>query len=467
MLPLLVLKPKERKSKLKTKLLSALFIAVLAFGFAATLTAPRAHVDAQPAGKTIVFTTAYGMGALLLDEIETWLTGLGHTVRIAAGGINASILSGADALILAGPYGPVAGIEEFNATNAPAFFDAIWDWFNGTAGGLGGGKFLWIGGDSDYGGRDWINMNMSLALETVESALRIDLTSVEDPVSNCGGQPYRVVANITETTDPDGAQITTGITHGALFHGPAPVYGINGTGHAVPLHNNTIANVFNIMYTTATGYITEGNPLIPALAHSDGSVGSWVMMAGEKNVGHWGNSRVIASGASAYGDYQPLWTNVYYGVNMNGSTLVKQAILWGLEATPTIIPGPPSTPVLSGPSSTSDGVVELTWTASTDDSAVDHYQVQASDASDFSNLLIDANVTTTSYTAIVSLYPAGNYYFRVRAFDDEDNPSGWSNTITTSWAGLPGGIPGFPFEAILLALAFALIPVLIIRRRRK
>ncbi len=307
-------------------------------------------------------------------------------------------------------------------------------------------------------------------METVGSALRFEPTSVEDPVSNAAAS-YRVVANVTETVDPDGAQITSGITHGALFHGPTLMYGINGTGHAVALHNNSIPGVFNIMYTNSTGVIVDNNPLVPPLTVSDSQTGNFVMMAGEKDIGYFNNSRVIGSGASPYGDYEPMWQTLYYGTNMNGSTLVKQAILWGLEATPVVVPGPPSIPTLSGPSSINDGTIELSWTASTDDSAVDHYQVQVSNASNFGTILIDINKTTLSHTADVTTYGEGMYYSRVQAFDDLDNPSGWSNVITTDYSIAttppPPPIPGFPFEAIFLALAAVIVPVLIIRRRRK
>lgn len=451
--------------------MSALFIAVLAFGFAAMFTVPPGLVAADPSGKTVLFCSAYGMGEDALDEIKPWLEGLGATVIIARGGLNATILTGVDALILAGFYGG-AGEEALNATNGPVLLTTISNWWTSTTGGIGGGKFLWIGSDSDYGSGDWIAGNTSLILETVGSALRHEPTSVEDPVSNCGGGAYRVVANVTESVDPDGAQITNTITHGALFHGPTLCYGVNSTGHDVALHNNTIANVFNIMYTTTNGVIVDANPLIPPLTVSDSQTGSFVMMAGEKDLGAYSNNRIIASGASCYGDYEPMWTDSYYGVGMNGSVLVKQAILWGLEPVGVVIPGPPSIPTLTAlPLITLDGMVNLSWTESLDEGSITHYQYQVSDSSGFSSIIATVNTSTPVLTIIadISAQPAGDYYFRVRAFDNDDNPSGWSNVATVAWTGTtpPLPIPGFPFAAIFLALAFALIPILIIRRRRK
>ena len=451
--------------------MSALIVSVLVLGMFAVFAPHSPAATAQPSGKTVVFVTGYGIGTNSLTEIETWLTGLGATVRIVTV-VNDSALAGADALIFAGPYGP-EGEEGLNATNAPGVFSAIWNWWNSTAGGQGGGKFLWVGSDSDYGGGDWIAGNTSYILETVGSALRHEPTSVEDPVSNCGGGAYRVVANVTESVDPDGAQITNTITHGALFHGPTLCYGINGTGHAVALHNNSIPGVFNIMYTTPNGVIVDGNPLIPPITVSDSQTGSFVMMAGEKDIGYFGNNRVIASGASPYGDYEPMWSDSYYGVGMNGSVLVKQAILWGLEATSVTVPGPPSTPTLVAPSTVADGMIQVNWTAATDDTGIIRYTVVMSNSSTFAIAVIAVNVSgsTLTHTFDVTGFGEGTYYFRVRATDLDENRGEWSNMASTTYTiplpPPPPPIPGFPFEAILLGLAAIIVPVIVIRRRRK
>lgn len=446
--------------------MSALIATVLVFGMFAVFT-PQAPAD--PSGKVVVFVTGYGIGTNGLSEIQTWLEGLGATVRIATV-LNATVLSGADALILAGPYGPATGIEEFNATNAPGFFQTIWNWWNGTAGGVGGGKFLWVGSDSDYGGRDWIAGNASLVLETVGSHLRHEPTSIEDPISNCQAS-YRVVPNVTVTTG-DAATITAGITHGALFHGPTLLYGVNGTGHDVALHNNSIPGVFNILLTNDTGVVVDGNPLIPPLTVTDAQIGNFVMMAGEKDIGYFSNNRVIATGASPYGDYEPMWTDTYYSTYMNGSTLVKQAILWGLEATSVIVPGPPSTPILVGPSEVYDGLIQVNWTGAIDDTGILRYTVVMSNSSTFAIAVIAVNVSgmTHTHTFDVTGFGAGTYYFHVRAVDTEENAGEWSNMVSTTYTIIippPPPIPGFPFEAIILGLAAIIVPVIVIRRRRK
>ncbi len=451
--------------------MSALIVSVLVLGMVAVFSPHAPAAAADPSGKVVVFVTGYGIGSNSLTEIQTWLTGLGATVRVVTD-VNDSALAGADAVIFGGPYGSV-GEEGFNATNAPVVFDAIWDWWNGTAGGQGGGKFLWMGSDSDYGGGDWISANTSKILETVGSALRHEPTSVEDPVSNCGGGAYRVVANVTESVDPDGVQITTGVTHGALFHGPTLIYGFNGT-HNVALHNNSIANVFNIMYTTGTGVIVDQNPTVPPYTVSDSQTGNFVMMAGEKDIGYFSNNRIIATGASPYGDYEPMWTDSYLGTEMNGSVVVKQAILWGLEAVSVTVPGPPSTPTLVGPSAVEDGMIQVNWTAATDDTSILRYQVAISNSSTFTTDidLVNVSSSTLTHTFDVSGISEGTYYTRVRAIDSEENAGDWSNTVTTTYTiptipPPPPAIPGFPFEAIILGLAAIIVPVVVIRRRRK
>jgi hypothetical protein len=43
---------------------------------------------------------------------------------------------------------------------------------------------------------------------------------------------------------------------------------------------------------------------------------------------------IAVSGASPYGDYQPMYTGEYYGFELDGYNLVKNAIEWGLNPDP-------------------------------------------------------------------------------------------------------------------------------------
>ena len=75
-------------SKKKVILIFTLFLLVT------TVVALPRPVAAQDS-KTIVITSAYGIGTKAVSNLTTWLVGLGHTVINAAGGINSSILVGA------------------------------------------------------------------------------------------------------------------------------------------------------------------------------------------------------------------------------------------------------------------------------------------------------------------------------------------------------------------------------------
>jgi len=138
----------------------------------------------------------------------------------------------------------------------------------------------------------------------------------------------------------------------------------------------------------------------------------------------------------------------------------------------------PTAPTLNDPGDTDDdGAFTVSWSTATDpDGTVAKYQLQMSTSSSFTTITDEWNVTSTSKD--VSGLTDGTYYFRVRAIDDDDAPSGWSNiesitvsilTTTTTTGGTPTipPIPGFPFEAVAVGAAAALALVLVARRRRR
>ncbi len=144
------------------------------------------------------------------------------------------------------------------------------------------------------------------------------------------------------------------------------------------------------------------------------------------------------------------------------------------ESITVLIPNqPPTTPILNNPGTIDDdGNVTISWSPSTDaDGNIDHYQLQISLSSTFATILDSFNLTTIIIQA--TGLAEGIYYFRVRAFDDEDTPSQWSNiesieiqipVITPPPT--PPVIPGFPFEALLVGLALCLGISLIYRLKR-
>ncbi|TFG10368.1 hypothetical protein EU538_02130 [Candidatus Thorarchaeota archaeon] len=283
-------------------------------------------VRAQDAPK-IVFDYSHGQYASKLEnttdlQLENNLTDLGYEVVWAWGGINSSILSDADGLVLGSVYG------ESNVYLASEV-TAIADWFNA------GGKFLWVGFDSDYGGNQYHHDTNIEILEAVGSHVYGEPTSVEDPISNTEAA-YRVVANGT-SDDPFVADIVAGVDK-VLMHGPTLVYGSNSDTpgenvEPVALETTTIPNVYPLIYYGAAAEIKDADTRYP-YAHEDGQQGAFVAATLEVNAGDAGDGVIVVSGASAYGDYQPMCSWVYYDIALSGDHLVEQAIDFGMTYQP-------------------------------------------------------------------------------------------------------------------------------------
>lgn len=78
--------------------------------------------------------------------------------------------------------------------------------------------------------------------------------------------------------------------------------------------------------------------------------------------------------------------------------------------------------VLSG-----ESFVVVSWNASLDDTVIDHYEFQVANETSFATPISTINVTSLSYN--VTDLTDGTYYFRVRAVDDYDLASDWSDTV--------------------------------------
>lgn len=206
--------------------------------------------------------------------------------------------------------------------------NAIKDWW--TSKHLGR-RAIWFAGDSDYpaqGGNLEIAMNANNAvLEALGSDLRHDYVSVEDPVSNAG-KPYRVVGLVEP--DKPVAFLAYG-AHKVLMHGPGAVAWIDKNGNWHSLTNSKPDDVYRIVWTTDQARIVEHQPSAPGapgrlgMAYHVGDTGRFVMLAAEvvnnKDV-------IIVSGESPYGDYQPMVTYSYYGIQLDGPRFIRNILLW-------------------------------------------------------------------------------------------------------------------------------------------
>jgi hypothetical protein len=297
----------------------------------------------NPINPLIVIDMSHGQySSYVYGEEDVWLannlTAMGFEVVFAWGGLNDSILADATGLLVGGIYGTTNGFTAAEVDDVAAWFNA-------------GKKFLWVGSDSDFSGYAYINNNASLILDAVGSHVYPEAISISDASSNANAS-YRVVANGT-STDPYVADLVAGVDK-VLMHGPTSLYGSTSGAEGtdvVALETTTIEDVYPLLYYGASATIGDSD-LVPPLANADGDSGEFVAVTIEVNAGTAGDGVIVVSGASPYGDYQPMFTTEYYTVPLEGDVFVKQTIDFGMDYavnpfTPTTtVPGLVIDPVL-------------------------------------------------------------------------------------------------------------------------
>ena len=200
--------------------------------------------------------------------------------------IEASDLTGADMLIMVQ--------EDSSMDYSDDELAVVKSWFDE------GEKTIWIAADSDFGTDSFRQATANTALEYLGSSLRIEASSVEDPVSN-GGAPYRVLA-VSDNVDPEFAHLVSGVERG-LFHGPGIVIGYTG-GAYVALETDAPDGVYIIMTTTEFGIVVDNTEPAPEV-HEAGDEGSFPVMALE--VDYDTGNIVIATGEAPFGQYMGLY----------------------------------------------------------------------------------------------------------------------------------------------------------------
>ncbi|MGY5876420.1 MAG: hypothetical protein RTU30_11800 [Candidatus Thorarchaeota archaeon] len=314
-------------------------------------------VEGQRSG-LIVFDYSHGQYSSYVEHIDqnlaANLTGMGYTVLFARGGLNSSVLTGAVGLIIGAIYGE---LDDFSMNEV----NAISSWFNS------GQKFMWVGYDSDYGGT-YINDNMDLILNAVDSHVYGEPTELEDATSNCGA-PYRPVA--TGTSVNSVVQDVVAGVDAVLMHGPTCLYGSAsispGPGVSpIELETGSITNVYPILYYSSSAQILDHDLVLP-YAHSDTQIGAFVAATMEFDAGNDDSGVLVVSGASPYADYAPMYTDYYYDVPLTGHLFVKQAIDFGIQAaiaatttTTTTAPTTTTTTPVYGPPAIANWMTLLT-----------------------------------------------------------------------------------------------------------
>jgi hypothetical protein len=265
-------------------------------------------------------------GQRLLNWLEGNLTAQGYIV-VELTQITPDTLRDLDALVIGKMYNEQSGFSQ-------AEVDAIAEWFKQ------GGKFLWVGADSDYT-EPYLNpedtsfksKEPNKILAAIGSSIRIDHMSVEDPENNAGAG-YRVVANRSAGGINDSgkaAAITQGVDR-ILFHGPAGLAGYKD-GQFVPFEDVLDSNVFWLARTGPKGTVVSHDGVLPE-AYEVGYEGRLYLAAAEeievyRDLFTVKYSKVVVTSESLTGD-RNVFNTQYHGISLQGPTFVLNVFKWGL-----------------------------------------------------------------------------------------------------------------------------------------
>ena len=266
-------------------------------------------------------------GKALLKALKTDLEKLDFKV-VELKKISIETLEGVDALIL----GKIADKEH-------GFTDdeirAIKDWFNYA------GRFIYISGDGDYptdggGSMAFKAEEPNKILEAIGSRIRIEPTSVMDPLSN-GGEPYECIAKEANSENfawkiswrrPGG--IYAGFTN-VLFHTPTILAGYKA-GEFVPLDEIVDKDLVWVFKTSAEAVIVDHDDVAPRsvkVGDKGAMYGTgFVLVAAERIPVRNGYSRVLVAGESPIGS-NSTWTKVFKGRSLVGPEFGEKAFEWG------------------------------------------------------------------------------------------------------------------------------------------
>ena len=211
----------------------------------------------------------------------------------------------------------IATVSDSSLNYSTGELDVILDWY------LQGDKTIWVTGDSDYSTDEPRQQTANQLLDLLDSKLRIESTSVEDPVSN-GGTGYRVVG-VSEFADSEMDPLLLGVDTG-LFHGPGCVIGYV-EGEYIELETDPVDDVYVLMTTSDAGIIVDNMAPVPEI-HSVGQTGAFPLLALE-TVPDLKNN-IIVSGDGIYGHFMGLYAPELLRpdrYDTQGKTLVDN-IIW-------------------------------------------------------------------------------------------------------------------------------------------
>lgn len=287
-----------------------ILVILLALSILAPLSFTTINVTkAQNPTITVAVDLAHGERDKYLDYIMGNITFVNWTVIKQE--ITPDILANVDVLILGQP----------TVNFSPTEIAAIQNWL------AQGNKVLWVAGDSDYGAGPDSQKACNFLLSQIGARLRIEYASAYDQYFNAR-RFYRVLGFVAPDDIPllNTSIIVDGVKKPVLYHGTAPVIWVdeNGTPHD-PV-NETFPGLIRIVWTSPIAYIGINNPPPPMLYDTTYRDRTFILLAAEYH-NDTGNL-IVVSGESPYGDYEPTWSWMYYGIPLDGPRFVTNMIKW-------------------------------------------------------------------------------------------------------------------------------------------
>jgi len=270
--------------------------------------------EAQARTITVAVDLAHGESSKYLDYIMGNITFVNWKILNSSADWTEENLADVDVILIGQPTKYFSDSE----------LKVLKSWFDK------GNKIVWIAGDSDYGSTGPVAQDIAnILLELLGSKLRIDLGAIYDDVHNAGGAYYRVLVYVKPDPRPDLYTdiIAEGITKPLLAHGPSCVVWVDENGVWHDSVKDTFPNLIRIVWFYDTARFAENNPPSSYVYDPAEDINRpFVFLAAEYMPEK--NNLVVASGESPYGDYEPTWASVYYGVQLDGPRFVTNMIRW-------------------------------------------------------------------------------------------------------------------------------------------
>jgi hypothetical protein len=271
---------------------------------------------AQPV--TVAVDLGHGESNKYLNYILGNITGVQW--RIITTTITPDVLKGVDILLLGQP----------TVAFSPDEIQAIKNWL------FTGNKVLYVGGDSDYGpgGKTILQINDLLA--GIGTKLRLEHVGVYSDYPEMTAKAYYRMLTFVEPDNVPGMftdTIKEGITKPVLMHGPGCVIWQDEKGRYHDPVKETFPGLIRIVWAHKS-YIGDNTPPLPYL-YDPMSYGKgtgdhdFVMYAAEYFSDK--NSLIVVAGESLYGDYEPAWSSIYYGVPLDGPQFVQNLVKWWVK----------------------------------------------------------------------------------------------------------------------------------------